>query len=187
MPVSTSENLKLEEGEMICDKCEGKGCISSKIDPTTMASSCQKCQGTGKVDWIENIVGKKPEMQFGSSSTSSMSSGGTFAVSPGMNNFLDKEALDVMSKHLAAEIDKEILESLMVDLEQTNKKMKKAANVFADMGGTVFDNRIISKFMLFFATKPEVKNQENESLISRCSRHPGVQRHSRIIRDTPTS
>jgi len=173
MPVSTSENLKLEEGEMVCDKCEGKGgnAYNQPSDDLTKPQwvRCQKCQGTGKVDWIENVVGKKPPDMFGSSSTSSMSSGGTFAVSPGMNNFLDKEALDVMSKHLADEIDKEILESLMVDLEQTNKKMKKAANVFADMGGPVFDNRIISKFMLFFATKPKVETKENWGIVSRCN------------------
>jgi DnaJ-class molecular chaperone len=46
-------NLKLEEWEVVCNKCEGSG--KSWIYTTP----CTKCQGKGKVDWIENIVGKK--------------------------------------------------------------------------------------------------------------------------------
>lgn len=172
MPVSMSGNLKLEEGELICDKCEGKGGHSNGDPADDLCDAgwvrCQKCQGGGKVDWIENIVGKKPEMNFGSSSTS-ISSGGTFAVDPN-NHGIHDDMIDAMSKQLADQIDKEILESLVNHSEQIDKQMKKAANVFADMGG-MFDNGIISKFMLFFATKPEVKDKENEGLISRRSRH----------------
>ena len=43
--------------EFICDRCEGSG---SKFDPTiNMKVRCQQCGGVGKLDWIENIVGKE--------------------------------------------------------------------------------------------------------------------------------
>ncbi len=52
--------MKLEPGEMICPKCNGKshyqswGNVANHFKPP-----CSKCLGTGKVDWIENITGKK--------------------------------------------------------------------------------------------------------------------------------
>lgn len=44
--------MELKESEIICDKCKGSGnSISHHL--------CSKCWGDGKMDWIENIVGKK--------------------------------------------------------------------------------------------------------------------------------
>ncbi len=142
MPVSMSENLKLEEGEMICDKCDGKGTITSRID-TNCASMCQKCQGLGKVDWVENIVGKKPE-GIGMSSSSGPSCGST-SISSGFGpNGVHDDIVDALAKEFANEIDKEIIESLCLQSERIDKKMKTAASIMAEMGGIVFDNRIIS-------------------------------------------
>ena len=54
-------NIKLEEGEIICSKCNGSG--ESYTDPIYVEyfgnKSCKKCKGKGKLDWIEVIVGKK--------------------------------------------------------------------------------------------------------------------------------
>lgn len=188
--------MKLEEGEMICDKCGGKGGNSFGTPSGDLTKPqwvrCQKCQGEGKVDWVENIMGKAPQQNHGTSSSSSFMMGGTFAKagtsgqspkclisddvdSPvdfyynGEHSFLTSQLLDKMGKEIADSIDKEILESIMGDLEQTNNKMKAAAAVMNEIGGPAIDNGIISKFMLFFATKPEVKAQENRCLISRCS------------------
>ncbi len=152
----------LKEGELICDKCDGKsGSVNGKpSDSLTNAAwvRCSKCQGTGKVDWVENIVGKvQADDMFGGYSLGGTYSVGSDALNP---NGIHDDALDIWSKQIADEIDKEILESITNEVEQNDiqvkKQMKKAATVFADMGG-VFDNRIISKFMLFFTTKPEVK------------------------------
>ncbi len=44
----------LEEGEYICSQCNGTGNLSN----TPIFGTCPKCSGDGKVDWIENIVGK---------------------------------------------------------------------------------------------------------------------------------
>lgn len=63
------ERNELKEDELICDKCNGTGCIPSKINPNEIASMCSKCQGTGKVDWIENIMGKAPTYFAGTSGT----------------------------------------------------------------------------------------------------------------------
>ncbi len=48
----------IDETEMICDKCNGKGVISLELTSTISTSVCPKCQGDGKVDWISNIMGK---------------------------------------------------------------------------------------------------------------------------------
>ena len=72
LKVIREENL--EEGEVICSKCEGVGFVDKiESDDTSIYKNvCPKCHGTGKLDWIENIRGKKPQY-FGSSSTSGLS------------------------------------------------------------------------------------------------------------------
>ncbi len=59
---------KLKEGEVYCPKCNGHGEIlpTSKLCPTSKllhyyipATNCDHCSATGKLDWIENIAGKK--------------------------------------------------------------------------------------------------------------------------------
>ena len=53
---------------MICDKCLGEGIIFDRKKKffeqweswyEKHTSTCPKCYGEGKLDWIENIVGKK--------------------------------------------------------------------------------------------------------------------------------
>jgi hypothetical protein len=57
--------LKLEAGEIICDKCDGKTFIQytekrgNGFYPMKMV--CPKCKGHGKLDWVENITGTKKE------------------------------------------------------------------------------------------------------------------------------
>lgn len=51
------EGMILEEGEEVCSSCKGRGYHPSKQDWNTMASTCQKCNGEGKVDWISNAMG----------------------------------------------------------------------------------------------------------------------------------
>jgi len=43
----------LKEGEIICPKCHGEDGAEPYSD-----EECSKCYGEGKLDWIENIVGK---------------------------------------------------------------------------------------------------------------------------------
>ncbi len=59
--------MKLKKGEVKCDKCKGKGKIPAKDHPRVYISTegslfeCPKCFGTGKLDWVENIVGKRKD------------------------------------------------------------------------------------------------------------------------------
>lgn len=55
----------LKEGEMVCPECNGMGYID-KIPSDNFhvfKERCPKCLGAGKLDWIENVVGKK-EMYY---------------------------------------------------------------------------------------------------------------------------
>lgn len=49
--------IKLDPGDVICDKCGGE-----KLTPVRAIGNikmlCPRCDGKGKLDWIENIVGK---------------------------------------------------------------------------------------------------------------------------------
>ena len=50
----------LNEGEIFCDKCNGTGYKKDAIlSNLNFDIYCNKCLGEGKLDWIENIVGKK--------------------------------------------------------------------------------------------------------------------------------
>jgi hypothetical protein len=73
------EKIKLKKGEVSCNKCNGMGLfcfVESKYVTINYCNErqclkdmsecngfkyqhCPKCHGTGKLDWIENVVGKK--------------------------------------------------------------------------------------------------------------------------------
>ena len=46
---------------MICQRCKGTGSISENEpkENTIFSWVCDKCNGSGELDWIEAIVGKK--------------------------------------------------------------------------------------------------------------------------------
>ena len=48
--------MKLELGEIKCDKCKGKKNINRGVYGIV---PCSKCKGVGKLDWIKNVVGKR--------------------------------------------------------------------------------------------------------------------------------
>jgi len=55
---------ELKTGESECKVCKGTGQIEIKKDKKyqrffSSHISCQKCYGDGKLDWIENVVGKR--------------------------------------------------------------------------------------------------------------------------------
>lgn len=54
--------MKLEPGEIICDKCKGRGTIPKVDKPTGEIVTyiiCRKCHGKKKVDWITNAMGER--------------------------------------------------------------------------------------------------------------------------------
>jgi DnaJ-class molecular chaperone len=48
----------LNEGEVICDKCNGAGTIWHGF-------TCQNCYGTGKLDWVTNAMGNSGGIKWG--------------------------------------------------------------------------------------------------------------------------
>jgi hypothetical protein len=90
--------MELKPGEVICDECLGTG-------ESIAHHSCPKCWGNGKLDWIENVVGKRPKVS------------NEFFKAKWSDEILDSwpqanEYIDELAKQLAQDIDKKILESL---------------------------------------------------------------------------
>ena len=65
--------MKLEPGEVICPVCKGSGKLvgnnPKNFKPKTFTFPCNKCLGTGKLDWIEMCMGKKDILIWGQVST----------------------------------------------------------------------------------------------------------------------
>ena len=104
---------KIDEslGELLCDECEGRGCLPSEIDDIqTLQSVCWKCQGAGKVDWVSHIMGVAPPSSASSSGTS-MSSSWSTSGTTGVHD----DAIEAAATALAAKIDEEILDSIVND------------------------------------------------------------------------
>jgi hypothetical protein len=118
-----------------CDKCKGTGeyyqCVGhlKRIERQgdAMLLKCPKCHGDGYLDWVENIVGKRPpkmlEASWDSSSHITIDSTAAqvailYPRGHGKTAFLkaqaqiDREIIQVMSNKIAMEIDNEILKSL---------------------------------------------------------------------------
>lgn len=49
------DKMNVGEGNYVCHVCLGTG----KIRYTLYKRRCPKCLGSGKLDWIEKIVGKR--------------------------------------------------------------------------------------------------------------------------------
>lgn len=47
--------MKLQEGEYICNACDGIGVVRKEDNTTCL---CPHCEGKGKYDWIERITGR---------------------------------------------------------------------------------------------------------------------------------
>jgi hypothetical protein len=102
----------LNEGEVICDKCNGTG-LWEKVH------QCYKCLGKGKLDWVTNVMGRRKPLvvDWGTSSLSSSNAIGT--------KIQDKFVKE-MAREMAKEIDKEILASLSdpISLKNYTRRIK---------------------------------------------------------------
>lgn len=58
--INKKRYIELKEGERFCFKCDGKGCAPKKKEGLrTVMLKCNECLGDGKIDWIEEVIGKK--------------------------------------------------------------------------------------------------------------------------------
>lgn len=152
-------NIDESKGEMLCDECEGRGCIPPEIDsPEIMQEMCWKCQGSGKVDWVSNVMQKPKPQYFGFGSSSFYNSTATYSTS-GNASPLHDDIIDSMAKALAMKIDNEIIDNIMKGQQQMyepkfNWEVKEV------------DNRIVSKFMFYPHLKQKFPGETNEGPIS---------------------
>jgi len=55
--------MKLKLGEVLCNECHGIGNWKKFYDDIDKYEriyiNCKKCGGAGKLDWVENVVGKR--------------------------------------------------------------------------------------------------------------------------------
>lgn len=55
--------ITLNEGEKFCDKCKGKGKVQKGVrnlgKTGLMLLVCSECLGDGKIDWVEEVLGKQ--------------------------------------------------------------------------------------------------------------------------------
>lgn len=114
--------------EFVCEKCEGTGCyrsITSDVtDPRFLR--CPQCQGEGKLDWIENIVGKKKEKLRSLVAEWSISS--TRKLEHLYDSDLEKEIKDVLAEEIARKVDKDIMKALGI-FEKILKPPREAKTV----------------------------------------------------------
>ncbi len=47
--------------EFICIQCKGSGEERQEINFTLKITICRMCKGTGKVDWIQHVLGRLEE------------------------------------------------------------------------------------------------------------------------------
>jgi hypothetical protein len=95
--------IKLNPGDIYCPKCGGIGrrYDEQKSGGWTFSEECNVCLGAGKLDWIEQVVGKPRNW---------------------IEIDLSEELARKLSEDLAKEIDREILESIYKEAEQIQKE-----------------------------------------------------------------
>lgn len=112
-------NIELGPGDVLCNECDGSGYTIVENENKTNAVFeqlniiCPKCYGRGKLDWIENIVGRQKlpplEINFPDMTT---------------KNYADFqkeyicEFVDEAAKNIAQDIDKELLKKLTKSAEK---------------------------------------------------------------------
>lgn len=114
------EEVILNDGELICDQCNGSGV--GEIDKNSnyiITPFCQKCRGKGKVDWISNATGEQDSGYLSISMDDSDFFSSTIAAEDIMIN--GKSLIETISQKVAEEVDKKIMEIFGSTLEQKIK------------------------------------------------------------------
>jgi len=96
--------MNLCKGEILCPDCKGKrySLETDTLDNThsiTRNQKCLKCNGEGKLDWVENLIGKDNTKTI---------TGLCTIDNKETNKFLEK-IYGNMSKKIAEDIDNEII------------------------------------------------------------------------------
>jgi len=121
------KKIHLEEGEVMCSKCNGSGYTQDNSD-FNRYNICNKCYGEGKLDWIDNILGKI----VSTTATFSVDTIDISTLSPQLKGNFHEEMIEVLTKQFVKEMDREILETIMeqynLDLNKIGKEDKEFDN-----------------------------------------------------------
>ena len=101
----------LSPGEFICDTCHGRKLIDHNI--------CPKCNGAGKVDWIENIIGKQAPLIWGQKTISSLSKVNVRR----MINYIQQTLTEVIEYHSSCDLSPAISHDIYRDMDHILKEL----------------------------------------------------------------
>ncbi len=107
--------MNLKDGEVICNQCKGTGHPNNnKVNYNSRSlfpvpHVCDKCNGVGKLDWIEVIVGKKHLRKITSQWKVEMDND----VQVLYGSDMEKEIIDKLGEEISKKIDKDILEGII--------------------------------------------------------------------------
>jgi hypothetical protein len=110
------ERKMLEEGEILCPKCGGKGSLDVPGEPD-LRKICHRCDGNGKMDWVSAVMGKPTKKR---SLTGRWRVDVSKDIKAFFNETLEKDIIDAIASDMAKNIDKQIME----DLLKGSNKMK---------------------------------------------------------------
>jgi len=102
----------LNPGDVICEKCNGTG---FEKNPDIWQGPCDVCRGSGKLDWIEAVVGKaqpKPNHITATFDLSKFDTGMSFS----------DPIIKAMVENMAKQIDEDILKSIIGDINGSKNK-----------------------------------------------------------------
>ena len=111
-------DIELLPGDIICDKCSGKGWLEGKTD---WYYNCDKCYGARKLDWVERIMGKAnpfPKRALKANWTIEMEE--DLVAIHDVN--LESEIIDILAEELAEKVDEEIMGNI-IELSVTKSKL----------------------------------------------------------------
>jgi len=108
---------------MICSQCKGTGKPNNnKVDYEKRyfyipPKQCDKCKGTGKLDWIEAVVGKKPELILdsivsGSATKNYVDCNTSVNLKYDLDQEIKQEIIDEVAEKMKKHIDESILERM---------------------------------------------------------------------------
>jgi len=110
--------LNKEMGEIICPKCNGTGDQTNFKDDLPNYGylfPCTKCQGSGKLDWIETVVGKEESSGIiDTGLTNSYTTGVGFTLESKIEEILDgkveQKVKELVINKLQEYVDKQFTE-----------------------------------------------------------------------------
>ena len=95
--------------EYICDKCNGTGKIFDTLDKSGSVpwTTCPKCDGEKKLNWLEMIFGKQNRHWTVNWNLHSK-----------FSSKLESEVIEKLGKEISLSIDKEVMNNILKDFKE---------------------------------------------------------------------